>query len=76
MGFFGSGDKKTTSTDNRAGASDNAQQAIGGGRIFNNGGGGSPAAVQGKTTVSVAAWIQVGIAAAALIWIVSTHKRT
>lgn len=72
MGFFGSGDKKTTSTDNRAGASDNAQQAIGGGRIFNNGGGSANAPVQ--RTSNIAPWIQVGIAAAALIWLVANHK--
>ena len=72
MGFFGSGDKKTTSTDNRAGASDNAQQAIGGGRIFNNGGGSANSPAQ---RADWAPWIQVGIAAAALIWIVARKEK-
>ncbi len=73
MGFFGSGDKKTTSTDNRAGASDNAQQAIGGGRIFNNGGGSANANAQRSS--NWAPWVQVGLAAAALIWIVARKEK-
>ena len=37
MGFFGSGDKSTTSSDNRIGASDDAVIVQPGGFIFNPG---------------------------------------
>ncbi len=74
MGVLGSGDKKTSSQDNRAGASDNAQQALGGGRIFNLGGGGGSSPTKVSSS-NLAPWIQVGIAVIALIWIITRKDK-
>ena len=71
-----SGNKKVNNAfDQRAAASDNAQVANLGSRIFNNGGGGA-ANVPAQRTNNWAPWIQVGLAVAALIWVVSANKKS
>ncbi len=68
MGFFGSGDKLTTSNDLRAGASDSAILAQGAAAVF-NGGGGKPAAVTNLWSV-----VAVVALAAFVLWLVLGKK--
>ena len=68
MGFLGSGDKKTTSTDQRLGVSDSGQAAAHGGFIFNGGG--------SKKAAPANYWPLIGSAAAIaiVVWIVAKEK--